>query len=68
LPVGRIYLLDNPLLRDPLLAEHVKPRLVGYWGTRLGLPVLYVTAAGHGGPGLVANAVFIAPMLSSRWV
>lgn len=38
LPVGQIYLLDNPLLRDPLLAGHVKPRLLGCWGTTLGLP------------------------------
>ncbi len=70
--VGQIYLLDNPLLREPLLAEHVKPRLLGHWGTTPGLNllyahlnrviksrdlnVLYVTGPGHGGPGLVANA------------
>jgi xylulose-5-phosphate/fructose-6-phosphate phosphoketolase len=72
LSVGQIYLLDNPLLREPLLAEHVKPRLLGHWGTTPGLnllyahmnrairerdlSVLYVTGPGHGGPGLVANA------------
>jgi len=41
LSVGQIYLLDNPLLREPLLAEHVKPRLLGHWGTPLGLNLLY---------------------------
>ncbi|MDP9092971.1 MAG: phosphoketolase family protein [Actinomycetota bacterium] len=72
LSVGQIYLLDNPLLREPLVAEHVKPRLLGHWGTTPGLnllyahmnrvikardlDVLYVTGPGHGGPGLVANA------------
>jgi len=72
LSVGQIYLLDNPLLREPLLAEHVKPRLLGHWGTTPGLNLLYahmnrciaerdldaiyVTGPGHGGPGLVANA------------
>ncbi len=72
LSVGQIYLLDNPLLRGPLLAEHVKPRLLGHWGTTPGLNLLYahmnrvinerdlnalyVTGPGHGGPGLVANA------------
>ena len=72
LSVGQIYLLDNPLLRQPLLAEHVKPRLLGHWGTTPGLNLLYahmnraikerdldalyVTGPGHGGPGLVANA------------
>jgi xylulose-5-phosphate/fructose-6-phosphate phosphoketolase len=72
LSVGQIYLLDNPLLREPLAAEHVKPRLLGHWGTTPGLnllyahlnrviadrdlDVLYVTGPGHGGPGLVANA------------
>jgi xylulose-5-phosphate/fructose-6-phosphate phosphoketolase len=70
--VGQIYLLDNPLLREPLRPEHVKPRLLGHWGTTPGLNllyahmnraitdrdinVLYVTGPGHGGPGLVANA------------
>jgi xylulose-5-phosphate/fructose-6-phosphate phosphoketolase len=72
LSVGQIYLLDNPLLREPLAAEHVKPRLLGHFGTTPGLNlvyahlnrairerdlnVLYVTGPGHGGPGLVANA------------
>jgi xylulose-5-phosphate/fructose-6-phosphate phosphoketolase len=72
LSVGQIYLLDNPLLRVPLLAEHVKPRLLGHWGTTPGLNLLYahlnrvikerelntlyITGPGHGGPGLVANA------------
>ncbi len=72
LSVGQIYLLDNALLREPLLLEHVKPRLLGHWGTTPGLnfiyahlnrliverdlSVLFVTGPGHGGPGLVANA------------
>ena len=72
LSVGQIYLLDNPLLREPLLPEHVKPRLLGHWGTTPGLNLLYahlnrvirdwdlnaiyVTGPGHGGPGIVANA------------
>ena len=72
LSVGQIYLLDNPLLAEPLAAEHVKPRLLGHWGTTPGLNLLYahlnriirnrdadvifVTGPGHGGPALVANA------------
>src|SRR3954454_21056651 len=72
LSVGQIYLLDNPLLREPLAAEHVKPRLLGHFGTTPGLNFLYahlnrairqrdlsaiyVTGPGHGGPGVVANA------------
>ena len=72
LSVGQIYLLDNPLLREPLAAEHIKPRLLGHFGTVPGLNlvyahlnrvirardlnVLYITGPGHGGPGLVANA------------
>ena len=72
LSVAQIYLLDNPLLREPLLAEHVKPRLLGHFGTVPGLNLLYahlnrqirsrdlsaiyVTGPGHGGPALVANA------------
>ncbi|MBM0257866.1 phosphoketolase [Micromonospora sp. 4G55] len=71
LTVGQIYLLDNPLLREPLQPEHVKPRLLGHWGTSPGLNLLYahlnrvivnrdlsaiyVTGPGHGGPALVAN-------------
>ena len=42
LSVGQIYLLDNPLLREPLKAEHVKPRLLGHWGTSPGLNLVYV--------------------------
>ncbi len=72
LSVGQIYLLDNPLLREPLRSEHIKPRLLGHWGTTPGLNfvyvhmnrvirnwdlnAIYVTGPGHGGPGLVANA------------
>jgi xylulose-5-phosphate/fructose-6-phosphate phosphoketolase len=72
LSVGQIYLMGNPLLREPLAPEQVKPRLLGHWGTTPGLNLLYahlsrvvaarardlvyVTGPGHGGPGLVANA------------
>ncbi|OBF73933.1 phosphoketolase [Mycobacterium sp. 852002-51613_SCH5001154] len=72
LSVGQIYLLDNPLLSEPLSPEHVKPRLLGHWGTTPALnliyahlnriirdrdsSVIYVTGPGHGGPALVANA------------
>ncbi|MBB2922602.1 phosphoketolase [Cellulomonas cellasea] len=72
LSVGQIYLLANPLLREPLTRDHVKPRLLGHWGTTPGLNFLYahlnrviaereqstiyITGPGHGGPGLVANA------------
>ena len=71
LTVGQIYLLDNPLLREPLKLEHVKPRLLGHWGTSPGLNfiyahlnrvikvhdanVIYVCGPGHGGPAMVAN-------------
>src|ERR671934_1343897 len=71
LSVGQIYLLDNPLLEQPLALEHVKPRLLGHWGTTPGLnfvyvhlnriikaydlDVIYVCGPGHGGPGMVAN-------------
>ncbi|RWX74468.1 phosphoketolase family protein [Neorhizobium lilium] len=71
LSVGQIYLLDNPLLRDPLKPEHIKPRLLGHWGTTPGLNfiyahmnriireqdanVIYICGPGHGGPGMVAN-------------
>ena len=71
LSAGQIYLQDNPLLRDPLQASHVKPRLLGHWGTtpglnfiyahlnriirRDGVHMIYVAGPGHGGPGLVAN-------------
>ena len=72
LSVGQIYLLDNPLLREPLKAEHVKPRLLGHFGTTPGLNLIYahlnrairertlsaifITGPGHGGPANVANA------------
>ena len=71
LSVGQIYLLDNPLLKKPLKREHIKPRLLGHWGTTPGLNfiyvhlnrvireqdlnILYVAGPGHGGPGIVAN-------------
>ena len=71
LSVGQIYLYDNPLLKKPLTLDHVKPRLLGHWGTTPGLNfiyvhlnrlinkydlnVIYITGPGHGGPGLVAN-------------
>jgi xylulose-5-phosphate/fructose-6-phosphate phosphoketolase len=71
LSVGQIYLLDNPLLRTPLKIEHVKPRLLGHWGTTPGLnliyvhlnrvikardlSVIYIAGPGHGGPAVVAN-------------
>jgi xylulose-5-phosphate/fructose-6-phosphate phosphoketolase len=71
LSVGQIYLLDNPLLHQPLALEHVKPRLLGHWGTTPGLnliyahlnrvirtrdaDVIYICGPGHGGPGMVAN-------------
>ena len=72
LSVGQIYLFDNPLLREPLKEEHIKPRLLGHWGTTPGLnfiyahlnrlikkhdlDMIYIAGPGHGGPGLVANA------------
>ncbi|HXX85861.1 MAG TPA: phosphoketolase family protein [Casimicrobiaceae bacterium] len=71
LSIGQIYLYDNPLLRKPLTAEHVKPRLLGHWGTTPGqnfvyvhlnriikqydLNMIYISGPGHGGPALVAN-------------
>ena len=48
LTVGQIYLLDNPLLREPLRSEHIKPRLLGHWGTSPGLAFIYV----HASPGV----------------
>jgi xylulose-5-phosphate/fructose-6-phosphate phosphoketolase len=70
LSVGQIYLLDNPLLREPMAPEHIKPRLLGHWGTTPGLnliyahisraiglhhrSMMYVTGPGHGGPGILA--------------
>jgi xylulose-5-phosphate/fructose-6-phosphate phosphoketolase len=72
LSMGQIYLLDNPLLRKPLAREHIKPRLLGHWGTTPGLnflyahlnrairehdlDMIYVIGPGHGGPAIVANA------------
>src|SRR5215467_2198208 len=72
LTVAQIYLLDNPLLREPLRQQHIKPRLLGHWGTSPGLSliyihlnrlinerganVIYLTGPGHGGPALVAHA------------
>jgi xylulose-5-phosphate/fructose-6-phosphate phosphoketolase len=71
LSVGQIYLLDNPLLREPLVPEHIKPRLLGHWGTTPGLNFVYahlnrviverdldaifIAGPGHGGPAVVAN-------------
>ncbi len=71
LSVGQIYLLDNPLLKEPLTPAHIKPRLLGHWGTTPGLnfiyahlnrairasdlDVIYICGPGHGGPGMVAN-------------
>jgi xylulose-5-phosphate/fructose-6-phosphate phosphoketolase len=71
LSIGQIYLLDNPLLREPLRPEHIKPRLLGHWGTSPGLNfiyvhlnriiksrdlnVIYICGPGHGGPAMVAN-------------
>lgn len=71
LSVGQIYLLDNPLLKMPLKMEHIKPRLLGHWGTTPGINLIYVhlnrlikekklnmicvTGPGHGGPAIVAN-------------
>src|SRR5579859_3713779 len=72
LSVGQIYLLANPLLREPLKIDHIKPRLLGHWGTTPGLnfiyvhmnrvikkydlDAIYVAGPGHGGPAMVANA------------
>src|SRR3974390_2965220 len=71
LSVGQIYLYDNPLLKQPLTKDHIKPRLLGHWGTTPGLnfiyvhlnrvikkydlDAIYIAGPGHGGPGLVAN-------------
>ncbi|MBN9492477.1 hypothetical protein J0H33_03920, partial [bacterium] len=72
LTIGQIYLQENPLLREPLKPEHIKPRLLGHWGTSPGLSfiyahlnrliqqedadIIYLAGPGHGGPALVANA------------
>src|SRR3954453_23755743 len=74
---GQIYLMDNPLLREPLVPEHVKPRLLGHWGTTPGLnfvyahlnrviserdlDMIYVIGPGHGGPGWVPRRTSKAP-------
>ena len=74
LSVGQIYLFDNPLLKEPLRKEHIKPRLLGHWGTTPGLnfiyvhlnrvikkydlSMLYIAGPGHGGPGWPAENVF----------
>src|SRR5260370_5763678 len=71
LTVGQIYLQDNPLLREPLRPDHIKPRLLGHWGTSPGLSfiyahlnhlirqtdanVIYLAGPGHGGPAILAN-------------
>ncbi|MFQ5489018.1 MAG: phosphoketolase, partial [Gammaproteobacteria bacterium] len=71
LSAGQIFLMDNPLLEEPLKAEHIKPRRLGHWGTTPGLNLLYahmnrvikredlnaifITGPGHGGPALVAS-------------
>src|SRR5258708_28098896 len=71
LTIGQIYLQDNPLLREPLRAEHIKPRLLGHWGTSPGqnfvyvhlnrlikehdASIIYVSGPGHGGPAIVAQ-------------
>ncbi len=71
LTIGQIYLQDNPLLREPLRPEHIKPRLLGHWGTSPGLSfiyahlnrliqdhdldMIYLAGPGHGGPALLAN-------------
>ncbi|MCU1237638.1 MAG: Fructose-6-phosphate phosphoketolase [Candidatus Solibacter sp.] len=82
LSVGQIYLYDNPLLKTPLKLEHIKPRLLGHWGTTPGLnfiyahcnrvirkydlDMIYVTGPGHGGPGLVANT-YLEGTYSEFW-
>uniref|UniRef100_Q01WT1 Probable phosphoketolase n=1 Tax=Solibacter usitatus (strain Ellin6076) TaxID=234267 RepID=Q01WT1_SOLUE len=82
LSVGQIYLHDNPLLKLPLTLEHIKPRLLGHWGTTPGLnfiyvhcnrlirkydlDMIYVTGPGHGGPGLVANT-YLEGTYSEFW-
>ena len=69
--MGQIYLFDNPLLREPLQLKHIKPRLLGHWGTTPGqnfiyvhlnrvikqydLDMIYISGPGHGGPAVVAN-------------
>jgi xylulose-5-phosphate/fructose-6-phosphate phosphoketolase len=82
LSVGQIYLYDNPLLKQSLSKDHIKPRLLGHWGTTPGLnfiyvhlnrvikkndlDMIYIAGPGHGGPGLVANAYLERMMRSPR--
>ena len=82
LSVGQIYLLANPLLKQPLTLEHIKPRLLGHWGTTPGLNfvylhmnrvikkydlnAIYITGPGHGGPGVIAN-VYLEGTYSERY-
>jgi xylulose-5-phosphate/fructose-6-phosphate phosphoketolase len=82
LSVGQIYLYDNPLLKTPLTLQHIKPRLLGHWGTTPGLnfiyvhcnrlickydlDMIYITGPGHGGPGLVANT-YLEGTYSEYW-
>src|SRR5437870_11958571 len=77
LTVGQIYLRDNPLLREPLRPEHIKPRLLGHWGTSPGLsfiyahlnrliretdaPMMFLAGPGHGGPAVLANVYLEGP-------
>src|SRR5579875_2337862 len=81
LTVGQIYLQNNPLLREPLRPEHIKPRLLGHWGTSPGLSFIYLhlnrliresgvtptylTGPGKGGPALTANAYLKEPTVRS---
>ena len=81
LSVGQIYLCGNPLLREPLTLAHVKPRLLGHWGTTPGLNFIYahmnrairardldaifIAGPGHGGPGVVANTYLEGPTARS---
>ena len=77
LTIGQIYLQENSLLRDPLRPEHIKPRLLGHWGTSPGLSLIYahlnrlitehdadvifLSGPGHGGPAVIANVVSTNP-------
>src|ERR1700751_1756164 len=79
LSVGQIYLYGNPLLKEPLTNDPIKPRLLGHWGTTPGLnfiyvhlnrvikqrdlDMIYITGPGHGGPGLVANVSLEGPYI-----
>ena len=81
LSVGQIYLYDNPLLKEPLPSEHVKPRLLGHWGTTPGLNfiyvhlnrvikqydlnMIYITGPGHGGPASWPTPIWKEPTASS---